>query len=551
MNKATVALIVAGIGVLCLSSRAWADAAEDYQTLFGQEERAAVAKGVFASAEFATRLLSAAKSANGQKDFQSLLCEKAYDFGIRAPVGYPAAADAMKFLIEKMPDKKPKAQDKLLKVYQLRYARAAKDDRKALGLELVDMLTALGDDKEQARQLAEALALYRQALTLATAWKSSRATEIADRIKELSAEQEAERRIIILKARLENNPKDSAARKALVMAYLGELDSPAEAVKLLTVDLDEGLRTYVPLAAKNVEELEEAAAIQLAEWLVSVADKATPADKPILLGRAAACCQRYLQVHTAQDAALLKGKMLMEKLAQTINPLLMPSSRFRKGLVLYLPLEEKSDKVNDKSDKGNNGVIFEAKYTSKGHIGGAYELDGSNDHIEIANSDSLEVRKELTVAVWVKLASLGPKGYANEFGLVVNKGDDLWWNPTFCLGYAKGTGGVMFHVCNETSPQFGGGKTVAGTTKLEPDKWYHLVGTYDGSELKIYVNGKLEATEKYSGLLRADRAPIHLGGGKLGGAGWGNHFTVTGTIDEVMIWDRALTKDEVLGIYGK
>jgi hypothetical protein len=37
----------------------------------------------------------------------------------------------------------------------------------------------------------------------------------------------------------------------------------------------------------------------------------------------------------------------------------------------------------------------------------------------------------------------------------------------------------------------------------------------------------------------------------LYGTGWGNQFTITGTIDEVMIWDRALTKDEIPGICGK
>ena len=66
--KSTVALEVVGIGVLCLSSWAMADAAGDYETLFGQEEKAAVAKGAAASAEFAGKLLNAAKSASGQKE---------------------------------------------------------------------------------------------------------------------------------------------------------------------------------------------------------------------------------------------------------------------------------------------------------------------------------------------------------------------------------------------------------------------------------------------------------------------------------------------------
>jgi hypothetical protein len=320
MSQSRVALAVVGIGVLCLSSQALADAAGDYETLFGQEEKVAAAKGTAASAEFAGSLLNAAKSASGQKELQALLCEKAYEFGIKAPVGYQAATDAMKLLIEKMPDKKLEAREKLLKVIQLRYSRSGKrDEREQLGLEQVDLLAAFGDDKEEAKQLVEAVALYRQALTLATMWKSGRTAEIMDKIKELSAEQEAERRIAVLKARLEKNPKDAAARTALIMAYLGELDSPAEAVKLLTPDVDEGLRTYVPLAAEKASDLKEAACIQLAGWLMTVAEKSSPAGEIVLLGRAKEYCERYLKLHTTEDAALLKGRMLLEKLAKAIE----------------------------------------------------------------------------------------------------------------------------------------------------------------------------------------------------------------------------------------
>jgi len=147
-----------------------------------------------------------------------------------------------------------------------------------------------------------------------------------DRIKELSSAQEAERRIAVLKARLEKNPKDAAARTALVMAYLGEQDDPNEAAKLLTADVDEGLRTYVPLAAKKVEDLEEAACIQLAEWLLAVAEKSSPADKIILLDRARVCCERYLVLHTAEDVGRLKGKILLEKIAKATGKAVSPTS---------------------------------------------------------------------------------------------------------------------------------------------------------------------------------------------------------------------------------
>ncbi len=220
-----------------------------------------------------------------------------------------------------------------------------------------------------------------------------------------------------------------------------------------------------------------------------------------------------------------------------------------KGLVLYFSFDrDEGGKVTDKSGKGNHGTVLGARYTPGGKNGGAYSLSGSNDHITVPNSGSLEIRDKLTLAVWVNLASLGPGGYANEHGYIINKGDDAWWNPTFCLGYSKG-GEPLFHVGNATDPQRGGGKSAVGATKLKPGTWYHLVGVYDGATVKLYVNGHLEQMEKYSGRLRADRAPVHLGGGKLFGVDWGNHFTVHGVVDEVMIFDRALTEREVKQLY--
>ena len=59
MNKSTVGILVVGIAVLCASSWAMADAAGDYQTLFGEEEKAA-ARSAKGSAEFAAKLLNAA-----------------------------------------------------------------------------------------------------------------------------------------------------------------------------------------------------------------------------------------------------------------------------------------------------------------------------------------------------------------------------------------------------------------------------------------------------------------------------------------------------------
>ena len=223
----------------------------------------------------------------------------------------------------------------------------------------------------------------------------------------------------------------------------------------------------------------------------------------------------------------------------------------RKGLVLHMAFEGEGAKVTDLSGKGNGGTIYGGTRVKDGKRGKGCYLDANGDRVQVSTSATIEIRSQLTVATWVKLASFNRRGYANEHGYIVNKGKDLWWNPAFYLGYGKGTKSnpALFHVCRHGAAQRGGGKTVASTTSIVPGKWTHLAGTYDGKQLKIYVNGTFEKAAAYTGLLRADRAPLLIGGGSLSGTGWGNQFTVNGTVDDVMVWNRALGAAEIRGLY--
>jgi hypothetical protein len=238
------------------------------------------------------------------------------------------------------------------------------------------------------------------------------------------------------------------------------------------------------------------------------------------------------------------------------------SEALRRGLVLHYTFDQdEGGKITDLSGKGNDGVMHSAKLEGEGS-GRHLRLEGENNHVRVPNSASLEVGSALTVSARVKLTSFGPAGYGNEFGFIVNKGHALWWNPAFFLGYSKGTGSgdprwpakpgpypAVFHVCNTTGAQTDGGKRVNSETLLHTDRWYHLAGTYDGKHVSLYIDGKLEGRAEYSGPLRADRAPVLLGGASLGGVEWGNHFTSDVILDEVMIFDRALTEGEIFQLH--
>jgi hypothetical protein len=121
----------------------------------------------------------------------------------------------------------------------------------------------------------------------------------------------------------------------------------------------------------------------------------------------------------------------------------------------------------------------------------------------------------------------------------------MWWTPAYALGLAKNARLARFALGRQSTGDRSGLR-LAGRTRLKLGEWYHMAGTYDGKCGKIYVNGRLENTVPYTGTLRKDNANVLLNGGRLGSVnGHGNHFTTTGIIDDVRIYNRALTDVEI------
>lgn len=304
------------MGVLCLSLRVMAGTKETYDELYSKDETAAIAKGPQAQGRFAAALLKDAKGLGDQKDLQVFLCDRAYQLGMKDPSGYQTAIDAMTLLGEVAPDKKGAALERRTEALQVGCAKGSVSDRKRFGKELVDLLVAKGDEQVAAGQGTEAIASYNKALDFANRGNTGQGGDIKDRISQVTSAAEREKKLGDLKKKLDENPKSVAARMNLIVAYLGEFDTPAEAVKLVTDDLDEKTRTYVPLSEKAPTDLEETACPELAQWYAEIAEKASPAGKSVLLGKSLACCDRYLELHAVRDAARLKVQLRRDKISE-------------------------------------------------------------------------------------------------------------------------------------------------------------------------------------------------------------------------------------------
>ena len=92
--------------------------------------------------------------------------------------------------------------------------------------------------------------------------------------------------------------------------------------------------------------------------------------------------------------------------------------------------------------------------------------------------------------------------------------------------------------------RFGMNVSAPSLEKITIGAWHHVAGVYDGSEVKIYVNGMLKNTKTFDGELWTRNSVLCIGGTERCQAS-----PFRGLIDEVQIFNRALTESEIKGIY--
>lgn len=161
--------------------------------------------------------------------------------------------------------------------------------------------------------------------------------------------------------------------------------------------------------------------------------------------------------------------------------------------------------------------------------GSALKFNGEGQYAETA-SPVVDTTGDYTVSAWASLDAL-PGNYAT----VVSQDGRRTENP-FYLQY--GQGAFAF-----STP---GGKRARAEMTPETGQWYHLVGVRDGDELKLYVDGSLAATAP-AGSADVSTGPLSVGRAQYAGAK-GDFWN--GSIDQVRVYDKALTADEVSELHG-
>jgi hypothetical protein len=225
-----------------------------------------------------------------------------------------------------------------------------------------------------------------------------------------------------------------------------------------------------------------------------------------------------------------------------------PSSPLPGGLeadlVLHLGFDGPwGSRVADGSGRGNHGRAEGPARTAPGRQGGAMLFDGAGVYVEIPSTDSLRIGRALTVSLLLHRQQ--PDGTNDEtVEHLLFKGDGV--SPDFWIQLAPNgaVGAGVGHAERPGTPLELPAEPASGRVDL--GRWTHVVVTYDGMVMRTYVDGRRDKAVSLPGGIGTSDGPLLLGRGRLAP---GRHG-FRGRMDEVLVWRRALTEVEVLGLWA-
>ncbi len=213
------------------------------------------------------------------------------------------------------------------------------------------------------------------------------------------------------------------------------------------------------------------------------------------------------------------------------------------GLVAWWPGDgHPNDIIN-----GNHGTLQNDATFAPGIVGQAFSFDGDGDFVKVPRAPNLDVGPQLTIDLWMKADPSNPLDQCCQ-GLVTTD----FYELAIAGGGAGGVPGVLlalFTTDGGFAHSSGG-----GGFPIPPGEWRHVAAVYDGSNLRMYVDGLLVAASSHTGDILPMRETSFLAIGSEDGR-TNEPFVIGeryfhGLIDEVKIYDRALDAEEIEAIFN-
>jgi hypothetical protein len=207
------------------------------------------------------------------------------------------------------------------------------------------------------------------------------------------------------------------------------------------------------------------------------------------------------------------------------------------GLLGYWPLDSVGDGTAEDVVGGNDGTPQNGVSAVTGQVDNAATFDGSSQHVTIP---SIQVAGSLSVAAWVKRDSSGDWHAASSQGN--NTADTRnWW-----LGGRKNSDQVHWSIFDQSTNQI----VNSSHGSLPQDTFTHVIGTYDeaSGEQQVYIDGQPDTTGTPGLFTPATSTDSGAIGAEIEDDGTAADL-FDGTIDDVRVYDRALSDSEVQDLY--
>src|SRR5207244_2899749 len=179
----------------------------------------------------------------------------------------------------------------------------------------------------------------------------------------------------------------------------------------------------------------------------------------------------------------------------------------------------------DASGNLNTGSVNGASWTSTAKFGKALTFSGTSN-VSLASATSLDLGGAMTLEAWVRPTNLSG------------------WRPVVVRELTGALAYALYANDNVSRPSgwlrtSGVSQSAVGSASLAMNTWSHLATTYDGSVLRLYVNGVQTGSRAVTGTIATSTQPLRLGANVVSS----QYFR--GQIDEVRIYNRALTAFEI------
>jgi len=218
-----------------------------------------------------------------------------------------------------------------------------------------------------------------------------------------------------------------------------------------------------------------------------------------------------------------------------------PTDPGTNGLAAYYALE---NNVLDSSSNKNDGMIMGKPTWVDGVQGKALEFHGlgasggGGDYIMCNSGASLDITGPIALALWIKPGADDPEGKATNTAPMAKALSTASPSWSYQVRYGWNSPKPYMAFTFNTSPR----AWVYVGQNLTKGEWSHIACSHDGATLRCYLNG-IERDSTPMGKITSSPAPV-----LIGSDGWGCDWI--GAIDEVAIYNRALSANEVLYLAG-